>query len=67
MSNWLLTADRSGSGAIYEVECTSCHEGSGAGDEEGAADVWALRHARGTGHTGYRRIVTDFRRALRPH
>ncbi|MBW5481505.1 DUF7848 domain-containing protein [Streptomyces bambusae] len=66
MTAWLLTPDRTGTGAIYEVECTSCHAGSGPGDEEQGAAVWALRHARGTGHTGYRRIVTDFQRALRP-
>lgn len=64
-SDWVLTADRSGSGPVYECECTSCLDGSGPGDDEQAPAVWALRHACRTGHTGYRRIVTDFQRATR--
>ncbi|MEW2415042.1 hypothetical protein AB0953_15140 [Streptomyces sp. NPDC046866] len=63
-SDWLLTTDRSGSGAIHEVECTSCHHGSGPAEDGDGPAVWALRHARSTGHTGFRRIVTDFQRAL---
>ncbi len=66
MSGWLLTLDRTGSGAIHEVECTSCHAGSGPADDQDTPAVWALRHARSTGHTGYRRIVTDFQRAFAP-
>ncbi|MGW0390717.1 DUF7848 domain-containing protein [Streptomyces sp. NPDC003042] len=64
MSPWLLTVDRAGSEAIYEVECTSCLHGSGPADDDDGPAVWALRHARSTGHTGYRRIVTDFQRAM---
>ncbi|MFD8632133.1 hypothetical protein [Streptomyces sp. NPDC059533] len=60
----LLTPDRTGSEAIHEAECTSCLAGSGPADDDDGPAVWALRHARQTGHTGYRRIVTDFRRAM---
>ncbi|MEU3775187.1 hypothetical protein AB0F11_18615 [Streptomyces sp. NPDC032472] len=61
--DWLHTVDHSGSGAIHEIECTSCLAGSGPADDMDAPAVWALRHARRTGHTGYRRMVTDFQRA----
>ncbi|WP_327283534.1 MULTISPECIES: hypothetical protein [unclassified Streptomyces] len=64
MTAWLLTPDRTGSEAIYEVECTSCLAGSGPADDDDGPAVWALRHAWQTGHTGFRRIVTDFQRAL---
>lgn len=63
-SDWLLTADRTGSTPVHEVECTTCLDGSGPAEDPYGTDVWALRHASATRHTGYRRIVTDFRRAL---
>lgn len=72
-SAWLLFCDRAGSGPIHESECTSCLEGSGPADDEAAPAMWSLRHARRTGHTGYRRVITHFQRALecsvgtRPH
>ncbi|MFZ3500084.1 hypothetical protein ACODT5_43905 [Streptomyces sp. 5.8] len=62
-SDWMLSSDRAGSGAVVEMECTSCLEGSGPADDGTDPDVWSLRHASRSGHTGFRRIVTDFHRA----
>ncbi|CAM5545825.1 hypothetical protein GCM10010299_52180 [Streptomyces tanashiensis] len=60
---WTLREDRSGSGPITEAECTTCLEGSGAADGGRGPAVWCLAHAQATGHTGFRRIRTDFFRA----
>ncbi|MDV5146293.1 hypothetical protein R1T08_19330 [Streptomyces sp. SBC-4] len=60
---WALRADRSGSGLITEAECTTCLDGSGAADDGRGPAVWCLAHAEETGHTGFRRIRTDFFRA----
>ncbi|MFD9339449.1 hypothetical protein ACFWBF_34440 [Streptomyces sp. NPDC060028] len=62
-SDWLLSSDRTGSGPVYETECTSCLDGSGPADDADTPAVWSLRHACSTGHSGYRRTVTDFQRA----
>ncbi|MFC9703257.1 hypothetical protein ACFTWD_21470 [Streptomyces sp. NPDC056943] len=60
---WALRADRTGSGPITEAECTTCLDGSGAADDGRGPAVWCLAHAEETGHTGFRRIRTDFFRA----
>ncbi|MHA4777023.1 DUF7848 domain-containing protein [Streptomyces sp. MSC1_001] len=60
---WALREDRAGSGPITEAECTTCPDGSGAADDGRGPAVWCLTHARTTGHTGFRRIRTDFFRA----
>lgn len=62
-SDWLLAWDHTGSGPVYESECTSCLNGSGPADDEETPAMWSLRHASRTGHTGYRRLVTHFQRA----
>lgn len=60
---WALREDRTGSGLITEAECTTCLDGSGAADDGRGPAVWCLSHAQETGHTGFRRIRTDFFRA----
>lgn len=62
-SDWLLSSDRSGSGPVVEMECTSCMESSGPTDDGTDPCAWSLRHASRSGHTGFRRVVTDFHRA----
>lgn len=63
---WALGADTSGSPQIFEVECTSCHDRCDPSNDEDSAerDQWCLRHARETGHTGYREIWTGFLRVV---
>ncbi|OII69973.1 hypothetical protein BJP39_15380 [Streptomyces sp. CC77] len=64
-AEWVIGADR-GEGAprspVRETECATCHERSEAGDEQLGADLWAIRHAARTRHTGFREIVTAFLR-----
>ncbi|MFD3332356.1 hypothetical protein ACFWV1_06840 [Streptomyces sp. NPDC058700] len=60
---WVLRQDPTGSGPITEAECTTCLDGSGAADDGRGPAVWCLAHAQATGHTGFRRVRTDFFRA----
>ncbi|MEV8591238.1 hypothetical protein [Streptomyces sp. NPDC051180] len=60
---WALREDRTGSGTITEAECTTCLDGSGAAEDGKGPAGWCLAHAQETGHTGFRRIRTDFFRA----
>ncbi|MBT2408038.1 hypothetical protein J7I97_24795 [Streptomyces sp. ISL-87] len=63
-ADWLLAADRSGSGPVFEAECTTCGDTSGAfDDDQDATEIWCLRHAGLTRHTGFRGITTSFLRA----
>ncbi|MGP3924515.1 DUF7848 domain-containing protein [Streptomyces sp. 8N616] len=62
-ADWSLSADLSGSGPIFESECTTCGESSGAADKKEGPETWCLRHAGSTGHTGFRGITTSFFRA----
>jgi len=62
-ADWTIGPDRTpgASGPIYEVECTTCGETSGAAEERTSPEDWALRHTgRNTGHRGYRAIATSF-------
>jgi hypothetical protein len=63
--DWVLQVDASGTGPIYEAECTTCGESSGAADSKEAPEVWCLRHAGRSGHTGFRAATTTFFRATR--
>ncbi|WP_449343548.1 DUF7848 domain-containing protein [Streptomyces rugosispiralis] len=60
---WTLSADVTGSPPILETECTTCDDSSGATEEATQPEVWCLRHANQTGHTGFRMITTSFFRA----
>ncbi|WP_444972073.1 DUF7848 domain-containing protein [Streptomyces lunaelactis] len=62
-AGWTLSIDLSGSGPIFEAECTSCGEASGPADDRAGPEIWCLRHAGRTGHTGFRGITTAFFRA----
>jgi hypothetical protein len=62
-ADWLLSLDLSGSGPIFESECTTCGETSGAADAKEGPEIWCLRHAGRTRHTGFRAITTAFFRA----
>ena len=61
--DWALQVDTSGSGPIYEAECTTCSESSGTADSKDEPEVWCLRHAGRSGHTGFRAVTTSFFRA----
>ncbi|WLQ39375.1 hypothetical protein P8A22_04625 [Streptomyces laculatispora] len=63
---WALEVDASGSPPIFEVECTSCHGSCDASNDVDSIerDRWCIRHARETGHTGYREIRTGFLRTV---
>jgi hypothetical protein len=65
LGDWALSGDPHGGPPIHSAECTTCHEESPAADDTGEPDVWCLRHAARTGHTGFRYLVTTFRRATR--
>ncbi|MEU8604722.1 hypothetical protein [Streptomyces parvulus] len=64
-AEWMLgpeTAEGAPREPMYESDCTSCGESSGATDNEQLpAEVWALKH---TGvhpdHRTYRAIMTSF-------
>ncbi|MBX9398715.1 hypothetical protein K4749_35320 [Streptomyces sp. TRM72054] len=64
-AEWTLgpeTAEGAPKGPMYEAECTSCGESSGAKEGESLpAEVWTLKH---TGshptHRTYRAIITSF-------
>ncbi|WP_459117477.1 DUF7848 domain-containing protein [Streptomyces malaysiensis] len=60
---WTLSADVTGSPPILEAECTTCDDSSGAAEEAKQPEVWCLRHANQTGHTGFRMIIASFFRA----
>ncbi|MEV6393670.1 hypothetical protein AB0M39_02630 [Streptomyces sp. NPDC051907] len=63
LADWTLSVDRTpgASAPIFELECTRCHEGSGASDDKGAPEEWALRHTgRHPDHRGYRSVTTAF-------
>ncbi|WP_138355264.1 MULTISPECIES: DUF7848 domain-containing protein [Streptomyces] len=62
-TDWSLATDTTASGPIYAAECTSCGEASAAADEQEGPEVWCLRHAGLTGHTGFRGVITSFFRA----
>lgn len=61
--DWVLQLDTSGSGPIFEAECTTCGDASDAADSKEAPEVWCLRHAGRCGHTGFRAVTTTFFRA----
>lgn len=48
-------------GIIWETFCRAegCGLDSGPQDEQNDAQDWALRHSGMTGHTRFRRVVTD--------
>ncbi|WP_328667590.1 hypothetical protein OG905_11220 [Streptomyces sp. NBC_00322] len=51
-------------GIIFEATCTTCGEASGAtNDDRLPAEIWALKHAGRTGHTGFAEDVRRFWRA----
>ncbi|WP_055470997.1 DUF7848 domain-containing protein [Streptomyces pathocidini] len=62
-ADWSLSVDESGSGPIYETECTTCGRQSGAAESKDEPEDWCLRHAGLTGHTGFRATTTSFFRA----
>lgn len=63
--DWVLQPDASGSGPIFEAECTTCQESSEAADGKEQPEMWCLRHAGRSGHTGFRAVMTTFFRATR--
>ncbi|MFD9488127.1 hypothetical protein ACFWBX_30010 [Streptomyces sp. NPDC059991] len=62
-ADWALQLDTSGSGPIFESQCTTCNDSSEASDGKEVPEVWCLRHAGATGHTGFRAVTTSYFRA----
>ncbi|TDC65466.1 hypothetical protein [Streptomyces hainanensis] len=62
-ADWSLSLDPYGGPAIHAAECTTCDEASPGADSRDVPEVWCLRHAARTGHTGFRSTVTTFLRA----
>lgn len=60
---WSLGNDPDGSPPIYQMECTTCLESSEAAEEKNEPELWCLKHAGRTGHTGFRGVITSFFRA----
>ncbi|MFD9440018.1 hypothetical protein [Streptomyces sp. NPDC060001] len=52
-------------GVTFEAFCAlaECGEGSGPQVEQTTSQDWALRHTGRTGHSLFRRVVTDYARA----
>lgn len=62
-ADWILNVDRTpGAPApIFELECTSCHDGSGASETKDSPEMWALAHTgRHPQHRSYRSLTTAF-------
>ncbi|MCX4964155.1 hypothetical protein OHA98_04860 [Streptomyces sp. NBC_00654] len=66
MADWAVRADASGS-PVVAAECASCGEFCEPSPSMSAQPVWCVDHAERTGHTGFRRIVTDFVRVSGGH
>lgn len=50
---------------VFELECTTCCHSSGATEDLGAAQAWAVRHVTASPtHTGFREIAHRFWRAF---
>lgn len=63
-AEWTLSPDTSrGSGPVYEAECTTCWEASDASETTEEPELWSLKHAGRTGHTGFRNLITSFSQA----
>ncbi|GGO56236.1 hypothetical protein GCM10012287_49360 [Streptomyces daqingensis] len=62
-ADWGLTVDQHGGPPIYVTECTTCAEESAASNDKGDPEIWCLRHAGRTGHTGFRATSMTFFRA----
>ncbi|MFI8435168.1 hypothetical protein ACIGJO_15670 [Streptomyces sp. NPDC079020] len=67
MADWAVCADASGSPSVVAAECASCGEFCEPSPSMSAQPVWCVDHAARTGHTGFRRIVTDFVRVSGGH
>lgn len=64
-ADWVLQLDTTGSGPVFEAECITCGDSSDAANGKEDPEMWCLRHAGRTGHTGFRSCVTTFFRATR--
>lgn len=62
-ADWTLTTDPHGGPPIYATECTTCAEVSAASNDRADPEIWCLRHAGRTGHTGFRATAMTFFRA----
>jgi hypothetical protein len=60
---WTLTTDADGGPLIHAAECTTCGETPGGAEDWDGPQLWCLRHAGRTSHTGFRGTVTGFFRA----
>ncbi|MFC5718988.1 hypothetical protein ACFP1Z_02175 [Streptomyces gamaensis] len=61
--DWVLRMDVSGTLPIFEMQCTTCGESSGAVEDPGPPQEWALQHAGKRAHTGFRGVNTTYFRA----
>ena len=60
---WTLATDADGGPLIHEATCTTCADASGTADDWEEPQLWCLRHAGRTGHTGFCGTVTGLFRA----
>jgi hypothetical protein len=60
---WTLTTDTQAGPLLHEAECTTCLEKSDVAENWDEPQLWCLRHAGRTGHTGFRATVMGFFRA----
>ncbi|URN12678.1 hypothetical protein LUW77_16680 [Streptomyces radiopugnans] len=61
--HWSLSIDPDGGAPAYEAACTACDAASGPSVDKRAPELWCLRHAGRTGHTGFRATITSLFRA----
>ncbi|MEV5680918.1 hypothetical protein [Streptomyces sp. NPDC052179] len=66
-TGWVVCADASGPPAAFAAECTLCGESCEPTPSMSAQPEWCVDHAARTGHTGFRRIVTDLVRVSAHH
>lgn len=60
---WTLTRDSADGPLVHVAECTTCGEQSGDAETWGEPQLWCLRHAGRTAHTGFRATVVSLFRA----
>lgn len=60
---WTLCTDTDAGPLVHEAECTACGDTSGVGATWEDPQMWCLRHAGRSGHTGFRATVMGFFRA----
>ncbi|WP_146252245.1 DUF7848 domain-containing protein [Streptomyces carminius] len=61
--HWSLSIDPDNGEPAYAAACVTCDDASGPSADKRAPELWCLRHAGRTGHTGFRATITSHFRA----